>query len=321
MLIISFFLYQFSYRGTETATFNYAYYNEKILGNKSIIISPQKIRQDRFNKDVLDKFVKQFGDIRFISSSQDIDPVMEKEKSTVFFVLKSGEDDGVYSKKFHNIIQCTFDMENKPKNIKCEYVGVSKSVSRGKVLPHIIDLPYLKPESNYRSFLKIPESAIVVGRHGGSDSFNLQFVERAISRVNDIYFLFAGEKPKIFIREQKNVIFIKPFVDDYIKVKFIQTCDYMIHAFNIGESFGISVLEFNLLGKKVITYGNRQVRYTNHLDELDDKILYNNEDDLIKIFSSLKRYKSIRNDKDNKFSPQKVMDIFKGMLSSCAQRM
>ena len=36
--IVGFFVNQFSERGTEIATFNYALYNQKILNNTSIII-------------------------------------------------------------------------------------------------------------------------------------------------------------------------------------------------------------------------------------------------------------------------------------------
>jgi hypothetical protein len=249
-------------------------------------------------------------------------------------------------------------------------------------LPHIIDFPCkLQIKSNpsllsYRKFLNIPDTSIVIGRHGGKDSFNISFVYDSImnilSKRDDVYFLFAGEIPSIFfkklvdktdfvdsITKEKNpkyiigrndimnsnrvnsdneitnqqdiekkiktmmkplhdhIIFISPFVDDYIRIKFINTCDYMIHAFNIGESFGISVLEFDYFNKPIIMYkGNKETKYTNHFEEVKSKVLYSDEKELTDTLLELKKKMSNNtgNKNDNKFSPENVMKKFSELL-------
>ena len=48
MKTVAFFVRHFTERGTEISTYNYAHFNEKILGNKSIIIAykgPEKINK------------------------------------------------------------------------------------------------------------------------------------------------------------------------------------------------------------------------------------------------------------------------------------
>ena len=55
--ICGFHVSHFTFRGTETATHDYAYYNQSILKNKSIIFTPKEHTLPP-NKDILEKFQK-----------------------------------------------------------------------------------------------------------------------------------------------------------------------------------------------------------------------------------------------------------------------
>ena len=56
------------------------------------------------------------------------------------------------------------------------------------------------------------------------------------------------------------------------KVEFINTCDAMLHARYIGESFGLSCAEFSVRNKPIITYEKSPER--NHIDTLGEKGIY-----------------------------------------------
>jgi hypothetical protein len=217
-------------------------------------------------------------------------------------------------------------------------------------LNHIVTLPEI--ESDYRDYLGIPKNAIVYGRHGGMDTFDIPFVKTAIEKIiqvrDDIYFLFAGEIPymflmdttdknekkedkKLIILESKQIIFISPFYDKNRKRKFINTCDYMIHAGRMGESFGLSCLEFDYCGKKVLAYNNKNeskdndknispILYnTSHIEELTESgggIFYSGYIELINLFLNNKtsqpkgdRVMTIKRN-NQKFTPNKIMKEF-----------
>ncbi len=78
------------------------------------------------------------------------------------------------------------------------------------------------------------------------------------------------------------------------KVKLINTCDGMLHARGIGESFGLACGEFSIKGKPVITYALSPQR--SHIEILGDKaILYNGKKDLAEIFFiSIEKYNELK---------------------------
>jgi hypothetical protein len=164
-----------------------------------------------------------------------------------------------------------------------------------------------------RDELGIPKDALVFGRNGGWDTFDLQFVKQSIVETleqrNDIWFLFQFTEP--FIRHER-VIYLEPTADLNEKVRFINTSDAMIHARNIGESFGLSCAEFSIKNKPVITYYNSLER--NHIDTLGDRgIYYENKKEILHILRNLdkKEINSLEWNCYQEYSPEKVVQKFK----------
>jgi hypothetical protein len=129
----------------------------------------------------------------------------------------------------------------------------------------------------------------VIGRHGGSDSFNLDFVKtevlRAIEKRPDLYFIFMNLNA---FAKHERLLFLPGNSDLIYKVKFINTCDGMLHARGIGESFGLACGEFSIKGKPVITYALSPQR--SHIEILGNKaILYKGNKDLKEIFEFFDR--------------------------------
>jgi hypothetical protein len=113
-----------------------------------------------------------------------------------------------------------------------------------------------------RQFLGIPPESTVFGRLGGVDTFNIEPVISAIIRVlqkrKDVYFVFATTPMEVVQRielsSDPRVLLIAPIYDDTRKCALIDACDYMLHASQKGESFGLNVLEFLARGRPVITF-------------------------------------------------------------------
>ncbi len=117
---IGFYIECFTYRGTCTALFEYAFYNETILKNKSIIIfdNSAKVHPDS-DKKVYDKFRQTFQDIRLIKDINDI------EDLDAVYCIKYGKRDkhfNVFSsdiipdKKIKTLIHSVFFMNNDNKH-------------------------------------------------------------------------------------------------------------------------------------------------------------------------------------------------------------
>jgi hypothetical protein len=165
-----------------------------------------------------------------------------------------------------------------------------------------------------RSHLAIQSSATVIGSYGGADSFNLTFAQKAIIQAlqkrSDLYFLFMNITP---FAEHERLLFLPGNSDLDFKVKFINTCDGMIHARGIGESFGLSCGEFSIKGKPVITYALSPQR--SHIEILGSKaILYKGKRDLERIFLEFDQRVQQQQNWDaysTHFSPTPIMQQFK----------
>lgn len=177
-------------------------------------------------------------------------------------------------------------------------------------VPYMINLPNNKDDLRYR--LNIPLDAIVLGRYGDEYTFDIDFVYDAINVIlidnPKIYFLFSNTKK--FTNDHERIIHIDAVFDDE-KVKFINTCDAMIHAKRRGELFGITIGEFSTLNKPIITYGNSPERMHNNI--LGYKgIYYSNYYDLMEIFHNISNIIRIHDDWNcyKEYTPEKVMRKF-----------
>lgn len=318
---IAFHVYQFTFRGSEVALFDYALYNRRILNNISIIVVP-KNQKTHPDVNVLKKFEQEFT-IIYYNDINDLEKICKEEKVDALYTIKYGTNDGLVLKDIPTWVHCVFTTDQPHGSV---YAGVSDSVSQKNidnikhpVVNHIIHLPEIS--SDFRKELGIPKTAMVFGRHGGTDTFNIPYVKKAIIKIleerEDVYFIFAVKPDILNDLEHKRVIYLESFTDSRIKRKFINTCDAMIHACTLGESFGLSILEFSYCNKPVITW-NGGLWHKQHLTNLGDKaLLYNNEKDLVDIFRNISKldssdlnYKCIT---DN-FTANKIMKQFEDVF-------
>lgn len=318
-MIVIFHANQLSYRGTSNALYNYAYYNKSLLGNTSIIVYNKE--NDNNDPSALEKFQKEFKVIRY-SKKQELDHIALQEKADVFYIIKAGRNDGILVNNCKCVIHVVFKYYE-PHGDTYAYVSewLTQEMTQGKspYVPHMIHVDDTK--ENLRSELNIPKDAIVFGRHGGADTFNLKFVHQAIRKIatkrKDIYFLFLGTNPfskSWFFKKNENIIFLPSTTNSMEIAKFINTCDAYLHARKQGESFGIAIGEFSVKNKPVITWtGSKE---NSHIKILGNKaILYSDKKEIIKILNNFKTNETKNWDAySKKFSPKVVMQQFKSVF-------
>lgn len=317
---VGFLTNKLTLRGTEVAVYDYAHYNETILGNESIILtrSFESVRNG-FDVDLKAylKFKKRFSKM-FYYDKISIDDIVTNEKIDVLYIIKSGNrNDGLITKKCKCVIHCVFEFNDKHGDV---YSGISQSLNdiwktKYPIVPHMISIPDLKED--LRESLNIPSTNIVFGRYGGRETFDIGFAKEMVIQVakeNPNYtFLFMNTYP---FCQLKNVIFLEGTEDMNKKRMFINSCDAMIHARERGESFGLSCGEFAVCGKPVITYGGSKER--NHLDVLGDRaIVYNNS---LELYNILKGFNKNKYDMKNNgylfYNPENVIKIFRDVFLS-----
>jgi glycosyltransferase involved in cell wall biosynthesis len=311
--VVAFLSNKLTLRGTEIAIYDYADYNEKILGNKSIIITRdyEKIKHE-YDVDIqaYNKFHDRFP-VHYYGSQPDIDQIVSTNQITHIFIEKAGGFDGLFSNHCKNIIHCVFSTDQPHGNV---YTPIGQTINNiyntsYPVMPYMVTLP--DSNENLRQQLKIPTDAIVFGRYGGKESFDIAFVYESIKQIlekrSDIYFLFMNTN--VFY-EHPNIIYLPGNSDMIYKRKFINSCDALLHARGRGETFGLTCGEFAICGKPVLTYGNSSEK--EHLIILKEKaVVYNNESELTQLLATFTKDKYDCTTNGYMFyTPENVMNIF-----------
>ena len=302
---------QLCMRGTSVVIYDHAFFSRKYLGIDPIILYKKNHKWN--SMDVINnKFKKEFPVYSYDDISN-MDYIINRENVDTTFFIKSGQKDGVISKNSKSLINAVAPCKVSDIHGDRFAMGskwLSKVSDNIPYVPHMVYLPY--DDGNMRGLLNIPSDALVVGRNGGYTTFDINFAKQAIKDVidirSDLYFLFQCTEKFI---EHDRVIFLDCSPDLNIKTQFINTCDVMLHARDLGESFGLSCAEFSIMNKRIITWSGSVER--NHIETLGDKGIYFDDyltlktilqditkNDLIGYWNCYKYY-----------NPENVMKIFK----------
>ena len=298
---IGFLNNQLDCRGTGNAIYNYAHYNEEILGNKSTIYT---FSGEKHDAGAYAKFKDRFKILNTTDGFSKLDAL---------YHIKSGNnDDDDFSPMVPYLVHSVFD--NEPHGTI--YATISEWMGeRFKLpyVPHIVEI--FQTDDDLRNQLNIPKDAIVFARYGGVDTFTIDFAWDVINELlqsrDDVYFLFMNtNEPNFPLFDRNRIIFLPSTVDPYEKRKFINTSDAFLHARLQGETFGIAVGEFAIAGKPIITYSDSPER--SHLFELGETAyLYNDRISLLDRLKNMPSKQQIFNTRYMNFTPEKVMNKFK----------
>jgi len=291
---------QLNYRGTTNSTLEYALYNQQVLGNESTIaycsidppgkdVGTKPEIVERLKKDFNIVTYETFDELNALASKYDACYSQRAgyaaEPDTRKPLVK------VDTTRFG--VHCVFQWYE-PHGDSYAYISewlanqVTKSYATPqpqKFVPYIVDLP--QPNMSLRDQLGISKDKYVFGRHGGYDTFDLPFAHEVVMKVaetrDDIVFLFANTRP---FCDLPNVIFLGSFFGNQEKANYVNSCDAMIHARNLGESFGLSVAEFLYFNKPVLSWeGGFDRNHANWLEKYD--LMYKDQGDLYERIISL----------------------------------
>lgn len=279
--------------GPTVCLYDFADCNETMLKNQSIIFTrPYEHVKDQVDTSarVYEKFQARFPVI-YYHSPEDIDRLVEDNMIDVLYILKSGNvSDGLMTTKCKCCIHCLEDSST-PHGDVYAVVGPAvnqRSGTQYPIVPPMIRLDEM--EEDLRAQLGISSNALVFGRYGPYESFDIPFVQEYIDACNDpdIMFLFMNTKP---FTANPRVIYLNGSMDPRVRKVFMNTCDALLHAHASGEMFGLACGEFAFGGKHVITYGLSKA--TTHLQLLGDRAMtYRNKVELeyiLRNFGSLKQ--------------------------------
>ena len=307
---------ELNYRGTSIALYDYADFNERYLGNESIIAYH---KNEKTNHPAgIEKFKNRFQVFAYEDFSE-VDAIIKKNQVDLFYAIKNGDKDGIETKECKTAIHSVFKHYEPHGDVYAyvsEWLALEMTAGKSPFVPHMVNFQE-EIHDDLRTELGIPKTAKVLGYYGGAQSFNIQFVrtevEKLARKYKDLYFIFMGVDSfvakKWWKSDVKNIIFLPPSSDVLYKLKFINTCDALLHARERGETFGITVAEFAIKGKPVITFADSPEK--NHIHELkENAYYYHNAKDLKEILLENNLTKTAT-ENYQKFLPEAVMEKFK----------
>jgi hypothetical protein len=292
------------------ALYDYADCSERHLGHEAIIIT--KGNHPSHDELAVKRFSERFP-VYSYSDLQEMNDILRRERVDFFYAIKAGHNDGVIASACPSGIHCAFAYHD-PHGDVYAYIShwLSEEMSKGElpVVPQMVRLPEVGDD--LRDSLAIPLDAIVFGRHGAYDTFDIPFVQKVIDSFAtarpDVYFLFMNTAT--FTAPRRNVIFLPSTGDEVLKLRFINSCDAMLHARQAGETFGMSIAEFSHQNKPIITWsGSKDKAHYNILGEY--ALYYKDERELIDILSHFDPQKApICKTYREAYSPAVVMQKF-----------
>jgi hypothetical protein len=299
-------------RGSEVALLDYAMLNESILRNRSYLAVPE--RPGLENHSVFQTWRSKLPCLVY-RNREDLAAKLRREGVKVLYQIKPGRNDGFVVPGVRNCIHAMFAHTEFHGDV---YAYVSRWLSRvmtgreERFVPHLVRTSAHR--GNWRAKLGIPPQARVFGRHGAADTFNLPFAQEVVRRHArehpEDHFCFLHTANFLPRGEQlPNVHFLPGTHDWEEKGAFLHTCDAMLHAREHGETFGLAVGEFAVIGKPVITFAGSRERA--HLEMLGRQaLLYLDSSQLAKILKEFQPRATHGTEYEMFANPKTVMDMF-----------
>jgi len=324
------FIVEMGERGTDVAMFDYADFSESLLGLPRPLVIYITATGKPKRTDVLRKFQNRFGyeNVVGVLSWEEADALLKQELITDVLLMKAGPiDERIASgANTRSLVLAVFDGREEHGH---SYARISDYVpGNSPIIPHMVR-PVIFSGSSLRESLDIPESALVFCRYGGATTFDISFVHHLICEIAtsqrmsngkpNMFFLFMNTDKFCDINRSvhlPHLIHIAGSAHMDTKLKFISTCDALIHARTDGETFGLVIAEFSAMNRPVIT--SNVHGQLNHIDILGSKgLYYNDKSSLKKILYNFKVYTKVHPVGDSywnaygSYAPIPVMQTFK----------
>lgn len=245
MMKIAFQLNELNLRGTDRAVFDYVR-GVSDLGHTAVVVTPRNGRHTQASEDRM----------RSVCPVVFYDDLVEATRGfDACYLIKYGTVDNKKT-ACPQLVHAVFDA-TEPHGHR--YAAISKWLGERDGVPWV---PFVVTPPDKPS--KVVDGPYVVAYHGGPDSFDLDFAQRALvdalNARQDLVALFQGVIPftshprAFFLPSSPSVGFV------------VHSAHALLHARSRGETFGSSVAEYASCGKRVITWANSVERA--HLDHL-----------------------------------------------------
>eukprot|EP00668_Euglena_longa_P019711 GGOE01024501.1.p1 GENE.GGOE01024501.1~~GGOE01024501.1.p1 ORF type:complete len:402 (-),score=71.42 GGOE01024501.1:130-1335(-) len=166
------------------------------------------------------------------------------------------------------------------------YAAIGKQLAdsecpNGATVPHMV-YPHQRrnsssPFEDLRRRFGVKETDHLLCRHGGRDTFDIDFVRDSIPSLLDefptLHLLLMNTNRQLrrrspkrpapgtgenashsdFLQDHPRLHFLDARVDDKGRLEYFEACDGMLHARGEGETFGLSVAEMSVHNRPVIT--------------------------------------------------------------------
>lgn len=273
-------------RGTSVATYDYAR-GCGLSGVEPLVLYDLAAEH---NPVVMARFADAF-ELAGYKSPEDRARIVREARAEVYYKLKFDYFDAALVPGVLNAVHCAFDFD-RPHGDVYAYVSewLSDHAARGRqpFVPHIVELP--PAGENFRAAWGIPQDALVVGRYGGSTTFDIKFAQDAVRNIvearPDIWFAFVNTEK---FCDHPRVLFKAPLIDPQQKADYIGSCDIMLHARSIGETFGLAIAEFAAGGRPFLCWAGGRDR--NHIwMQTNPDFVYRGQGDLERKLLALQKH-------------------------------
>ena len=300
-----------SLRGSENALWDYANFNETILGNHSVICHPGEL--ENAENPTFAKWKARFPLVPYRTKAE-LSSKLKERGVDILYQIKPGPFDRFV---IHGLKNCIHSMFLSDEFHGDSFAYVSRWASKvmtgreESFVPHFV--PQLESKVGLREKLGISTKARVFGRHGGWDTFNIPFVREGVvqhARKNpEDHFVFLNTESIREAENLANIHYLPATVDPVEKGKFLATCDAMLHARWHGETFGLAVGEFAVLGKPVITFADSRERA--HIEMLGKQgLFYRSQEEISVILKEFEPHITRDTEYQVYADPERVMGIF-----------
>jgi hypothetical protein len=311
-------------RGTAVALYDFAHFNETILGNQSIILMPRDHPHN--DPSVVKKFKDRFQVFEHeYNNIDEADTILKEQGADVLYLSKGNKFWEFGSRIIPNVVHMVFI--NDPSHyhgdqfafisdyltdLAKERFGVTTNT-----VPWMINIE--DTDQDLRDDLAIPKDAFVFGYYGGEDCFGIPWVGEpifhALNNRPDLHIILMNVNKSMtpLHFDHPRLKFLPGTGDMSYKSKFIKTCNAMLHARQHGETFGLACGEFSRLNRPIVA--STQVEDRCHIGILGNKLIgYSNPQELYNILMGLTH--DVVNSQDwdcysKTYSPENAMKKFK----------
>jgi hypothetical protein len=267
---VSFDAGRLSERGTAVALYDYAFYARALLGVEPVILHDASGAVD---DEQLTRFSRAFAVRPYRSLEQRVE-VLEEAHVDVAYFLKIGRALYPMSPARRTAVHEVFRFFH-PHGDAYAYISSwladAAAASRYPAVPLIVDPP--KPLASLRAEFGVPADAVVAGRHGASNQFDVPFVKPAIEAA-------LAARPDLWVMllntdrfsDHQRVVHVPRAPDRQRVADFVASCDVGLNARRGGEAFGLAIAEYLAQDKPVLVWQGGRDR--NHLALVDDRRMW-----------------------------------------------